>query len=661
MRLLKAVLNMILAVPRFLFADLPRSLFFIMSLPVIFAGLLVIAFSTDLLDPFLYKDLKDQDAPGKDFEEEIVYLDQGWQQGYRQKFYFTPQGSQIIPLDIALALEGPDTKQLIFGPDGLAHRRYGFLPYPSTKGLDPKDPDGPNPLGLPVGFTVDPDRQGREMLGMSCAACHTTDITIRDKKIRIDGGSALIDFMAFIEAMDKGLAQTLDDPAKFARMAGRLGADSEEKKAALKNRLGVTAAKRQAWQRRNATDYDHGPARVDAFNIIFNQVVGKDIGLDTKDAHGNVNTPDAPVSFPVLWDSPFMGRVQYTGGSNNKKPGDPLGRNFGQVLGVFGDSEVATQSTLPGYCSTVRRKNVELYHFWLKSLNSPQWEDPALKSVLPALDPERVKRGKAIYMGEGRRHSCVSCHGVQPEDWRERAFTEKAVCEAPMKMIDHKIVQTDAKLIETGKRKGAKTGPLAGMPSKLNNGKPVRAEEDYMFVLGEVIAGSIVGSYLSVSCDGHVGASTLIETASTFGGITNKKHRFSKKVGGGVSLEGGKPSLECDGAEPYSFNTYKARALNGIWASAPYLHNGSVPTLYDMLLPPSDRENGCASGDCRPDRFYVGSSSFDPVKVGFDSSGATGGKVFDTSIPGNLNTGHMFGVSLSEEEKLDLIEYLKSL
>jgi hypothetical protein len=52
---------------------------------------------------------------------------------------------------------------------------------------------------------------------------------------------------------------------------------------------------------------------------------------------------------------------------------------------------------------------------------------------------------------------------------------------------------------------------------------------------------------------------------------------------------------------------YKFRPLTGIWATAPYLHNGSVPTLYDLLLPPSDR----------PTSFYVGTREFDPVKVGF--------------------------------------------
>src|SRR5690625_3270750 len=69
-------------------------------------------------------------------------------------------------------------------------------------------------------------------------------------------------------------------------------------------------------------------------------------------------------------------------------------------------------------------------------------------------------------------------------------------------------------------------------------------------------------------------------------------------------------------AQPYnSLLSYKARPLNGIWATAPYLHNGSVPTLYDLLLP-AKRPDDPEDGEYRPDEFMVGSREFDPIKVG---------------------------------------------
>lgn len=101
---------------------------------------------------------------------------------------------------------------------------------------------------------------------------------------------------------------------------------------------------------------------------------------------------------------------------------------------------------------------------------------------------------------------------------------------------------------------------------------------------------------------------------------------------------------------------YLARPLNGIWATAPYLHNGSAPTLYDLLHP-----------DQRPAKFAMGDREFDPAKVGYQSElDATGPNVwiYDTTQPGNSNIGHSgdaFGTSLPEDQKSALLEYLKKL
>lgn len=99
---------------------------------------------------------------------------------------------------------------------------------------------------------------------------------------------------------------------------------------------------------------------------------------------------------------------------------------------------------------------------------------------------------------------------------------------------------------------------------------------------------------------------------------------------------------------------YTSPHLDGIWLRGPYLHNGSVPTLWDLLQPAKKR----------PPVFYRGYDVLDPVKVGFDSlseRAEQGGTRFDTSRPGNGNQGHEFGASLSDDEKWALIEYLKTL
>ena len=105
---------------------------------------------------------------------------------------------------------------------------------------------------------------------------------------------------------------------------------------------------------------------------------------------------------------------------------------------------------------------------------------------------------------------------------------------------------------------------------------------------------------------------------------------------------------------------YKVRPLNGIWATPPYLHNGSVPTIDALLSPASER----------PAKFYLGNREYDPVKLGYRTEELSNGFEFDTSLPGNSNRGHEFsddkrdgviGPKLSPEDRKALLEFIKTL
>jgi mono/diheme cytochrome c family protein len=111
---------------------------------------------------------------------------------------------------------------------------------------------------------------------------------------------------------------------------------------------------------------------------------------------------------------------------------------------------------------------------------------------------------------------------------------------------------------------------------------------------------------------------------------------------------------------PWSFSHFRASAgyvavsLEGLWLRAPYLHNGSVPTLQDLLAPPASR----------PSLFWRGYNVYDGVRVGFMTTGHDAqaqGTAFDTTQPGNSNRGHVYGTSLVPDEKRALLEYLKTL
>lgn len=110
---------------------------------------------------------------------------------------------------------------------------------------------------------------------------------------------------------------------------------------------------------------------------------------------------------------------------------------------------------------------------------------------------------------------------------------------------------------------------------------------------------------------------------------------------------------------PYQFRHFRKtegyanHPLDGIWARAPYLHNGSVPTMRDLLDPPEER----------PVRFYRGYDVYDPERLGFVSDvareGGTDYFLFDTTLPGNGNQGHLYGTHLPPEDKDALVEYMK--
>lgn len=110
---------------------------------------------------------------------------------------------------------------------------------------------------------------------------------------------------------------------------------------------------------------------------------------------------------------------------------------------------------------------------------------------------------------------------------------------------------------------------------------------------------------------------------------------------------------------------YQAPPLDGIWATAPYLHNGSVPTLYGVL-----------NSSARPMRFTrsfrTGVEDYDLERMGWkvtevkEPPAATlpaieRRRIYDTSLPGRGNGGHTFGDALTDAERFAIIEYLKTL
>ncbi len=155
----------------------------------------------------------------------------------------------------------------------------------------------------------------------------------------------------------------------------------------------------------------------------------------------------------------------------------------------------------------------------------------------------------------------------------------------------------------------------------------------------------------------------ILPSEGLLGGKFAAEAATKKVVGNGVVgiLRSERPAKLIEGlltyakaakANPASTTpSYKARPLNGIWSSAPFLHNGSVPNLWELLKKPADRAA----------KFFVGSWEVDAENVGFDADQSEHTSEFDASLPGNSNKGHDFGTGLTDAEKRELIEFIKTL
>ena len=142
--------------------------------------------------------------------DEVIYLKQGWSDQDRLQYYYTSQGTAVLPYEMFLNLEEASSTDL-FRSDRVASS-YGLFP----QAADPTY----NPDGLPVGVTKARPKcltaagtEGRNELRITCAACHTSQLNYKGAKIRIDGGAArVLTFLPLCAGLTMPCLQRLPTP-----------------------------------------------------------------------------------------------------------------------------------------------------------------------------------------------------------------------------------------------------------------------------------------------------------------------------------------------------------------------------------------------------------------------------------------------------------------
>lgn len=628
-----------------------------------------------------------------------------------------------------MVLEQIDSKKLFRDNDNMT--KYRYLPQQKTL----SNPDA-LPVGFAKdSYKIKGEDNSKEYLGLTCAACHTSQINYKkdgvNHAIRIDGGPAQSDMDKFMVDLGDALMDTLTNDEKQERFVNNIlnfnndnliftSSDSYDTKSEIIKDLEKFAHQIQDYNQINHSETKYGYMRLDAFGRIYNRVaeyildektlrrillsfienakvnklfedtykdnsekthllrkillqLGKmdsSLGTSHKQTLLNMlfNKANAPVSYPFLWGTPQHDYVQWNGISDNSGLG-ALGRNVGQVIGVFatldwreerGFSISSLLASVSGakalglkhinYQSSINVRNLAHIEEQLTKLQPPKWD----KKLFGKLNKNKKRKGKEIY-----KKYCQGCHAMHAAHNESARDNPNRKITAHFSSLDN--IKTDKSMaMNAVERKG-----FSGLTKHQYVDTPVgKILIHHRAPVAQLLTLAAVGVVATPNYDNNFIIRWADWVYDLFFSFVTNPIKSSIKVGNY------NPSTT---SKPYnSLLAYKARPLHGIWATAPYLHNGSVPSLYDLLLPKKLKNNTKGDENYRPDKFIVGSRSFDTKKVGFKSQNYKGFE-FDTSLPRNSNAGHEYAAgrtpqshgevlpALNMEQRLDLLEYLKSL
>ena len=555
---------------------------------------------------------------------QVNYLDQ-WSDADRQTYYFTPQGTQVKGLryDWFKALELPFSEQRFAAPQYLA--RFGFL-------VDPTQTATPsNPGNLPVGFARHQNPGSKEeYLDITCAACHTGELRYQGQALRIDGGTAqhvlpssvpTLRGGSFGQALVASLASTYYNPWKFERFARNvLGQDYDAGHEQLRKdfKASLDTFLRVAWNdtHRGLYPTEEGPGRTDAFGRIANATFGDAISPD------NYRVANAPVDYPQLWDIWTFDWVQWNGSAQQ-----PMARNVGEALGVgatlnFFDANGQPLKGDARYPSSVRVRDLHLIEETLQKLKPPVWPE----ALLGTIDRPLAAKGRALFT-----ENCAACHIPAIKDENGRLVQQ-------LKMIPVDVIGTDPNTANNIADNRYDLSALQWDPAELATLDVTLHPESNAPLDMSTLSVAKGLAYVTAFVEAH---------AYRQANIAPEEQARLNGYGLPIAVQ--------------ELRAYKARPLEGIWATAPFLHNGSVPTVYQLLSPQAERDQ----------TFYRGSFEYDPRHLGYRTEAFDGGFVLDTRISGNHNSGHEFragprgngviGRLLQPEERWALLEYLKVL
>jgi hypothetical protein len=588
----------------------------------------------------------------------VTSYDNGLTARQKEDYYHLSQGSEILPWILLTAIDVASPKSSRPFAENL--RRYGLMP-------DPARDDG---LAVGLSLSANSFTLGLEFVGVTCAACHVGEFRRNGKAVRVDGATNMLNLQLFYsEAIDAvlalrngnklwhalkrlgrqdyqryGVAAPIVRPSILIYAAANAGLNWDKVKA----RLELIQVIGEANKNRDPNHPTSGFGRLDAFDGTRNFLLTR-LRKEDKDGKFEVNKAnlvklDAPVKFPPLWSRKTQAFTATD--ADPDKPGafppvwgfkdfdwvewtldtdSVMERNVTETLGAGATVVLDPAKTTALFDNSIPIANMHRLEWLSYYIDPPKW--PA--EVFGAIEPDLAATGEMIF-----KEKCAECHEYADKDRMPSGLIR-------LRGFDLALAGTDATAALRISCPVSEIGPLT-VPKK-----SFTAEQSELLknCPGANPGAAFEGDSFAAVVRAAVGA--IKRKAFAAAGMTEAQQRDVEDLGRRKAIVWRDTLL--DTKPPYG--PYAARPLFGVWAAAPYLHNGSVPTLYDLLSPPQQR----------PKAFPLGPREYDPVKLGFVVDVACFGDdcMVDTELTGSGNGGHTFGTDMSETERIALIEYLK--
>jgi hypothetical protein len=507
-----------------------------------------------------------------------------------------------------------------------------------------------------------------DFAGVTCAACHVGELRHDGKAVRVDGAPNMFNLQLFYSQAVDALMAPVSDRGKLWRAFKRLGRQDYGRygvaapfvrpatlvyysanfllhRDRLDARLELIDVLRVAKARRDPAHPTSGFGRLDAFdgtrNFLFARLRKADQQGNFEVDTANIIKLDAPVRFPTLWSRkasppepveayrdqpgrfpPVWGFKDYDWFEWTIDTDTVMERNVTETLGAGATVVLNPTRTAALFESSIPVRNMHQLEWLAYYIDPPRW--PA--AIFGEIKPDLAAAGEPIF-----RSRCATCH----EYGDDRRTPKGLIILGGMRPEE---VGTDATAALRISCPVPNTGALVISP-KSYTAEDAQLLKDCAGVKpGTPFTGYSFASTVKAAVD------SIKQKAYADAGIDKAQQEVMEDFARRGSATWRDTLL--DTRPPYG--PYAARPLYGIWAAAPYLHNGSVPTLYDLLLPPEQR----------PKTFALGGREYDPMRLGFAVGTVCSQQdcIVDTTQIGDGNGGHLWGTDLAEPDRMALLE-----